>query len=87
MRNRHLRFFGVSSDAWPVRFSNVRLARLDWGDERGCSYCFPHRMEVENNKWMKDLRCWKRYRSHQYHGFVTQRRLKQHMRYVYARTL
>ena len=61
--------FGVSDEGFPdlpARMSNVRMARLIHGEARGCSFCFPHGHEVSNSKWMKDLRCWKRYRGTQY---------------------
>lgn len=50
----------------PVKYSNVMLSRIEHTrDTGGCPFCFPHGMETTNSKFTKDLRCWKRYRTHQ----------------------
>jgi hypothetical protein len=65
MSMRHVRWFGRTPDTWPLRFANVRLARLDRAEGQMCTYCFPHGPETPNSRWHADLRCWKRYRRHQ----------------------
>lgn len=62
---------------WPNRFSNVRWERLCSGEKMGCSHCFPHGIETSNATWHKDMRCWKRSRQTQWHGFTTKRRAAQ----------
>ena len=58
--------FGRAQEDWPRRFANIRLSRLQSGAKMGCPLCFPHGTETVNNRWRKDLRCWKRYRRHQW---------------------
>ena len=58
--------FGRDVQDWPVRFSNVKWERLRSGAKVGCSDCFPHGIETTNAQWVKDLRCWKRYRKQQW---------------------
>lgn len=50
----------------PQKMSNVKLARLVHGDERGCSRCFPHGPETSNNRWTKQSRSWKQHRQTRY---------------------
>lgn len=61
--NRRLRkAFGVNEwgmTDFPVRFSNVRISRLHYGDQLGCSWCFPHGWETENSRESKVRRNWK----------------------------
>ena len=52
----------------PQKLSGTKISRLVYGEILGCSYCFPHGWEVSNSRWKKDLRCWKRYRKHQWRG-------------------
>lgn len=62
--------FGVDEfgmEMVPNKISNIRISRLFNGENMGCFYCFPHGMETSNNKWTKDLKCWKRYRKTQYY--------------------
>lgn len=33
----------------PVKISNVQLSRITNGNERGCSWCFPHGFETNNS--------------------------------------
>ena len=61
-RNSHLRYFGRKIEDCPTRIGNVKLARLDYGEESGCSHCFPHGLETDNSKWTKPQRSWKQYR-------------------------
>ncbi|MBL0741432.1 hypothetical protein [Chryseolinea lacunae] len=46
----------------PIKISNVRVARIAYGDERGCSYCFPHGCETSNAKIDNCQKNWKRFR-------------------------
>lgn len=79
---RSTRVFGRQLEDLPIHFSNVRLSRIkNIQMSAVCSYCFPHGFETSNSTLYKDLKCWKRYRGTQYHGFLTQRRTRQHMKY------
>lgn len=51
---------------YPVKISNVKVARILHGENRGCSYCFPHGFETNNAKYLKYQRNWKKYRKNQY---------------------
>ena len=65
--------FGLTDEGLPdtpEKIGNVRAARVLHGDERGCSFCFPHGCETTNSRWDKDLRCWKRYRKTQYRSMT-----------------
>lgn len=44
---------------FPVQFSNTRLSRLHYGDQLGCSRCFPHGWETINSRRSKVQRNWK----------------------------
>ena len=59
-----IKFFGEDEygvAAIPPKFSNVRIARLLYGDEsRCCSWCFPERCEPKRKE------CWKKYRKTQW---------------------
>ncbi len=50
----------------PVKCGNVRISRIVNGQERGCSYCFPHGFETSNATWRKKKRSWKYHRRQQY---------------------
>ena len=50
----------------PIHFSNVQLARLEWGEYMGCSRCFPHGFETVNARHKKIQRSWKQFRKTQY---------------------
>ncbi|XZF14538.1 hypothetical protein ACTHGU_00225 [Chitinophagaceae bacterium MMS25-I14] len=52
--------------AFPYRISNVQYARILFGEERGCSYCFPHGYETTNSTISKYQRSWKKYRPTQW---------------------
>jgi hypothetical protein len=69
-KKRHKKAWGIDEYGYidvPKRVSNIKISRIDNTDARGgCSYCFPHGFETNNNKWFKDLKCWKRYRKKQY---------------------
>lgn len=45
---------------FPEKISNVRISRILYGDEMGCSWCFPHGYETINSKDMKFQRNWKK---------------------------
>jgi hypothetical protein len=47
---------------FPIKISNVRLARLMYGNKSGCSYCFPHGYETVNSTVANRQRNWKRFR-------------------------
>lgn len=47
---------------FPIKISNVRLARLLYGNKSGCSYCFPHGYETVNSTVANRQRNWKRFR-------------------------
>lgn len=68
-RRSLVRAFGIDEYGQielPPKISGTTISRLLKGEWMGCSYCFPHRWEVINAKWKKDLSCWKRYRKHQW---------------------
>lgn len=48
------------------KISNIKLSRLEWGNEMGCSFCFPHGYETINATIDKNTRSWKRNRKKQY---------------------
>ena len=61
--------FGVDEHGFPlipVRYSNLRLTRLEFGENAGCSRGFPHGFEVYNARELKETRSWKRHRRTQY---------------------
>ena len=62
----HAKWFGRTLEDLPIRMGNVRISRLDNFRKVSCTYCFPHGHENHNSIWRKDLRCWKRYRQHQW---------------------
>jgi hypothetical protein len=47
---------------FPKKISGTRISRLKYGNELGCSFCFPHGIEVVNATYYKFQRCWKKYR-------------------------
>lgn len=49
----------------PKRFSNVQAARILYGEQRGCSRCFPHGWETDNSTINNRQRNWKRFRKYQ----------------------
>ncbi|KNB61651.1 hypothetical protein [Chryseobacterium sp. Hurlbut01] len=51
---------------FPKKISNVQISRILYGDEMGCSYCFPHGYETINSKEIKFQRNWKKYRKTQW---------------------
>ncbi|MBO0356370.1 hypothetical protein J0X19_00295 [Hymenobacter sp. BT186] len=52
--------------AFPVKFSNVQVSRVIFGNTRGCAYCFPHGPETSNATLAKQQRSWKHYRRTQW---------------------
>ncbi|WP_347217811.1 phosphate ABC transporter substrate-binding protein [Chryseobacterium sp.] len=61
--------FGVNEYGcidFPKKISGVKVFRILYGNELGCSYCFPHGLEVVNAKYTKFQRCWKKYRNTQW---------------------
>ncbi|WP_336689938.1 MULTISPECIES: phosphate ABC transporter substrate-binding protein [unclassified Chryseobacterium] len=51
---------------FPKKISNVQISRILYGNEMGCSYCFPHGFETINSKEIKFQRNWKKYRKTQW---------------------
>ncbi|WP_439479657.1 phosphate ABC transporter substrate-binding protein [Chryseobacterium aquaticum] len=51
---------------FPKKISNVQISRILYGDEMGCSWCFPHGFETINSKEIKIQRNWKKYRKTQW---------------------
>lgn len=64
------RMFGTDEYGFemiPAKISNIRVARIQFGDERGCSYCFPHGWETSNStRFTNAQRSWKKYRKAQF---------------------
>lgn len=69
-RKRLVRAFGENSlgmiDFPTGKFSNVRISRVIYGDNMGCSYCFPHGFETVNSTLSKQQRNWKKFRCNQW---------------------
>lgn len=56
------KFFGSNEYGlidFPKKISNVQISRILYGDEMGCSWCFPHGFETINSKEIKIQRNWK----------------------------
>lgn len=51
---------------FPKKISGVQISRFQYGDDLGCSYCFPHGFEVVNARETKFQRNWKKYRRSQW---------------------
>ncbi|MDN4014843.1 phosphate ABC transporter substrate-binding protein [Chryseobacterium gambrini] len=51
---------------FPKKISNVQISRILYGDEMGCSWCFPHGYKTINSKEIKFQRNWKKYRKTQW---------------------
>ena len=48
---------------FPVKMSNVQVSRIVYGNEKGCSWCFPHGWETGNSTMFTNRqRNWKRFR-------------------------
>ncbi|SIT02065.1 phosphate ABC transporter substrate-binding protein [Chryseobacterium gambrini] len=63
------KFFGSNEFGlidFPKKISNVQISRILYGDEMGCSYCFPHGFETINSKEIKFQKNWKKYRKTQW---------------------
>ena len=67
--SRLIRAFGANdadqADV-PKKISGRTVSRLLIGEEMGCSFCFPHGIEVANNRFSKIQRSWKAHRRHQW---------------------
>jgi hypothetical protein len=50
----------------PRKMSNIKLSRLQHGEMRGCSRCFPHGTETNNSTRNKNWRSWKNHRKTRY---------------------
>ncbi|MCD1118531.1 phosphate ABC transporter substrate-binding protein [Chryseobacterium turcicum] len=51
---------------FPKKVSNVKVSRILYGNDMGCSWCFPHGFETINSKETKFQRNWKKYRKTQF---------------------
>ncbi len=51
---------------FPKKISGVQISRIVYGNELGCSHCFPHGFELINAKHTKFQRSWKKYRRTQW---------------------
>lgn len=51
---------------FPKKISNVQVSRILYGDDMGCSWCFPHGYETINSKEIKFQRNWKKCRKTQW---------------------
>lgn|GEM_PF-587066 len=74
MRRREHRLRRCLGEELPVKFGNVRISRIVNGQERDCSFCFPHGLETSNASWRKRRRSWKYHRRHQYRAVVKRTR-------------
>ena len=66
---KYRKAFGLNSFSmvdFPIKISNIKIARLRYGDERGCSWCFPHGFETSNATRLKNKRNWKYSRKKQW---------------------
>lgn len=59
-----LNHFGMVD--FPIKFSNVKISRLKFGDKTGRSWCFPHGFETSNATCLKNKRNWKYNRNKQW---------------------
>lgn len=51
----------------PVRFSGVKISRITKVNKvGGCSFCFPHGIDLINSRDSKFQRSWKKHRKNQY---------------------
>lgn len=50
----------------PKKISNVKVSRFLHGEERGCTYCFPHGIETNNSTEKNKQRSWKKSRKTKY---------------------
>lgn len=67
IRVKHV--FGANDEGLPdtpKKIGSVKLSRIVHGEERGCSYCFPHGIETENSTRGKNRRSWKNNRKTKY---------------------
>lgn len=68
-KNIFIKAFGFNEFGavdFPMKFSNVKISRLEFGNKMGCSWCFPHGYETSNSTLQKNRRNWKYYRRKQY---------------------
>jgi len=49
---------------FPMKMSGIRIARIEIGEDSGCSRCFPHGFETVNPT--TSLRSWKNKRKQQW---------------------
>lgn len=62
--------FGADEYGFPMipkKYSNVKISRLlKTDDVGGCTWCFPHGIELKNSAASKIQKNWKSYRKKQY---------------------
>jgi hypothetical protein len=69
MKKKFKKAFGLNEFGlvdFPTKISNVQLSRLEFGNQMGCSWCFPHGYETINSTIDKNRRSWKYTRKTQY---------------------
>ncbi len=75
-RKQMQKAFGVDEFGYfnfPIKISNVRLARLLYGNKSGCSYCFPHGYETVNSTVANRQRNWKKFRKTKWRSVVSKK--------------
>lgn len=68
-RRQYLKAYGTNEHGlvdFPKKVSGVRISRIIWGEEMGCSFCFPHGYETVNSTIDNRQRSWKRFRKRQW---------------------
>jgi hypothetical protein len=68
-RNKIKKVLGKTAEGLedtPRKISNVKLSRIEHGEARGCSFCFPHGIETDNSATRKTRRSWKNNRKTKY---------------------
>lgn len=66
---RQKQTFGINEHNlidFPKKISGTQISRILYGNDLGCSYCFPHGFEVVNATYYKLQRSWKKYRKTQW---------------------
>ena len=69
MKKKFKKAFGLNEFGlvdFPTKISNVQVSRLEFGNQMGCSWCFPHGYETINSTIGKNRRSWKYSRKTQY---------------------
>lgn len=70
---------------FPIKISNVQVSRIVYGNERGCSRCFPHGWETNNSTLLTNRqRNWKRFRKTRWKPYKEEGRIAP--AFFYSRT-